>query len=209
MKCCVKFIIIMLQDFKEFVDAENLMPLTTSDFRNPVFLEMRILKESEQNYMGFPEIEDVKKTNTNNGDLNSMDSSDTFASCTTHPFNSQGDLTSDVMENTSVIDSNLYVNPMDKSGENSPVTQTAQAVLPRPICVKKSASGDTALRSLTTSPMDEGFKEFCLLERGSRVSLNDSPLTKHRKTRFQVIIFQFTLILFLYNIIYSFKTLGI
>lgn len=165
------------------------MPLTTSDFRNPVFLEMRLLRESEQkeNYMGFPEIEDVKK-NTNNGDLNSMDSSDTFASCTTHPFNSQGDLTSDVMENTSIIDSNLYVNPLDKSGENSPVTQTAQTAISRPICVKKSASGDTALRSLATSPMDEGFKEFCLLERGSRVSLNDSPVTIHRKTRFQVII---------------------
>lgn len=164
------------------------MPLTTSDFRNPLFLEMRIMKEFEQkdNYMGFPEIEDVKKNNVNNGDLNSMDSSDTFASCTTHPFNSQGDLTSEVMENTNIIDSNLYVNPLDKSGENSPVQQTAQTAITRPICVKKSASGDTALRSLATSPMDEGFKEFCLLERGSRVSLNDSPMTKHRKTRFQV-----------------------
>lgn len=183
-----------MQDFKEFVDAENLMPLTTSDFRNPIFLEMRLLKEAEQreNYMGFPEIDVAKKNNMNNGDLNSMDSSDTFASCTTHPFNSQGDLASDIMENTCVLDSNLYVNPLDKSGESSPVTQTAQTAIPRHACVKKSASGDTGLRSLATSPMDEGFKEFCLLERGSRVSLNDSPLTKHRKTRFQVKTFKMT-----------------
>ncbi|XP_074029808.1 shaker cognate b isoform X1 [Leptinotarsa decemlineata] len=169
------------KDFKEFVDAENLMPLTTSDFRNPVCLEMRLLKASEQtiNTFGFPEVDIEKKNN----DLNSMDSSDTFASCTTHPFNSQGDLTSEVNnENASVTDSNLYVNPLDKSGDNSPVIPAA---VTRTSGVKKSASGDTGLRSLGTSPMDEGFKGFGLLERGSRVSLNDSPLTKHRKTRFQ------------------------
>ncbi|KAJ8956477.1 hypothetical protein NQ314_006712, partial [Rhamnusium bicolor] len=153
-------------DFKEFVDAENLMPLATSDFRNPVCLEMRMLKASEQtlNAFGFPEVDTEKKNNINNGDLTSMDSSDTFASCTTHPFNSQGDLTSDIV-NTCVTDSNLYVNPLDKSGDNSPVTPAAPG---RTSGVKKSASGDTALRSLGTSPMDEGFKGFGIIERGSR-----------------------------------------
>lgn len=160
------------------------MPLATSDFRNPVCLEMRMLKASEQtmNAFGFSEVDIQKKTNVHNGDLTSMDSSDTFASCTTHPFNSQGDLASDIVDNSCVIDSNLYVNPLDKSGENSPITTVAPE---RTSGVKKSASGDTALRSLGTSPMDEGFKGFGLLERGSRVSLNDSPLPKHRKTRFQ------------------------
>ncbi|CAG9862261.1 unnamed protein product [Phyllotreta striolata] len=172
------------KDFKEFVDAENLMPLTTSDFKNPICLEMRLLKESAEQYMnhfGFPELDVEQKNNINGTDLNSMDSSDTFASCTTHPFNSQGDLASDIIDST-IIDSNLYVNPLDKSGDNSPVMS---AGVVRTVGVKKSASGDTALRSLGTSPMEEGYKEFGMLERGSRVSLNDSPQTKSRKTRFQ------------------------
>ncbi|XP_057653269.1 potassium voltage-gated channel protein Shab [Diorhabda carinulata] len=171
------------KNFKEFVDAENLMPLTTSDFRNPVCLEMRLIKESEHSmdHFGFPELDVEKKNNVNSVDLNSMDSSDTFASCTTHPFNSQGDLTSDILD-TNIIDSNLYVNPLDKSGDNSPVISTG---IMRGGGVKKSASGDTALRSLGTSPMDESFRGFGLLERGSRVSLNDSPHTKSRKARFQ------------------------
>ncbi|KAG5885157.1 hypothetical protein JTB14_037606 [Gonioctena quinquepunctata] len=173
-------LLVLFQDFRDYVDAENLMPLTTSDFRNPVCMEMRLIKASEQNInnFGFSDFDIEKKNN----DLNSMDSSDTFASCTTHPFNSQGDLASEPVEHTSVTDSNLYVNPLDKSGDNSPVI--AAAVV-RGGGVKKSASGDTGLRSLGTSPMDEGFKGFGLLERGSRGSLNDSPLTKHRKTRFQ------------------------
>nr|CAH7716183.1 unnamed protein product [Callosobruchus chinensis] len=179
------------EDFKEFVDAENLMPLTTSDFRNPVCLEMKVMGGNRANQegpnamtggqyapaaggmamdglmMGFPEV-DVDGNQTNGGgnavssDLHSMDSSDTFASCTTNPFNSQGDL-------TGVETGAATAAPAPQSGT----------------AVKKSASGDTALRSLGTSPMDEGFREFGALDRGSRVSLNDSPVTKHRKTRFQ------------------------
>nr|CAI5861826.1 unnamed protein product [Callosobruchus analis] len=194
------------------------MPLTTSDFRNPVCLEMKVMGGGSRGanqegpnastggqclatadgttmdglMMGFPEV-DVDGNQTNGGgnaassDLHSMDSSDTFASCTTNPFNSQGDLTG-VESGTGgdKSDSNLYVNPLDKSGENSPVTQTGATVgAATGTGVKKSASGDTVLRSLATSPMDEGFRGFGALERGSRVSLNDSPVTKHRKTRFQ------------------------
>ncbi|CAH1959743.1 unnamed protein product [Acanthoscelides obtectus] len=189
------------------------MPLTTSDFRNPVCLEMKVMSRAQQEVanvgsagqygttgagdmdnmglmMGFPEV-DVDRKPANGGtagaDLHSMDSSDTFASCTTNPFNSQGDLTGvECNGGGDKSDSNLYVNPLDKSGENSPVTQTATTTVSTTQSgVKKSASGDTALRSLGTSPMDEGFKGFGALDRGSRVSLNDSPVTKHRKTRFQ------------------------
>lgn len=175
------------------------MPLATSDFRNPVCLEMKTLRD-ETGYEGFPEFDaryrqqynnttntnnnssNNNNNNNNNGDLGSVDSTDTFASCNTHPFHSQGDLTSDIVEPSCTIDSNLYVNPLDKSGENSPTTQIA---LTRTAGVKKSASGDTALRSLGTSPVDEIFKGFGPLERGSRVSLNDSPLPRQRRTRFQ------------------------
>lgn len=164
------------------------MPLATSDFRNPVCLEMKTLRD-ETAYESFLEVEarcrqlasNNNNVNNNNGDLGSVDSTDTFASCNTHPFHSQGDLTSDIAEPSCAIDSNLYVNPLDKSGENSPVTPAPN----RTTGVKKSASGDTALRSLGTSPIDEIFKGFGPLDRGSRVSLNDSPLPRQRRTRFQ------------------------
>lgn len=160
------------------------MPLATSEFRNPVCLEMRTLKAPPEslynNTFAFNEAEMQKQKNGN--DLGSMDSSDTFASCTTHPFNSQGDLTSDVVDPSCTLDSNLYVNPLDKSSDNSPETPAAPGRTPG---VKKSTSGDTALRSLGTSPMDETFKDFGIMDRGSRVSLNDSPTPRHRKTRFQ------------------------
>lgn len=100
-------------------------------------------------------------------------------------------MTSDIADPSCGMDSNLYVNPLDKSSDNSPVTPAPVPTNTRTSGVKKSASGDTALRSLTTSPMEEGFRDFGVLERGSRVSLNDSPLPKHRKTRFQQVSFIF------------------
>lgn len=163
------------------------MPLATSDFRNPVCLEMKTLR-SEMILDAFEETNAKPKQRTkNNGDLGSMDSTDTFASCNTHPFLSQGDLASDIADASCAVDSNLYVNPLDKSGDSSPVTP-APARVPG---VKKSTSGDTALRSLGTSPEDEIFKGFGALDRGSRVSLNDSPLPRQRKTRFQQVSTRF------------------
>lgn len=173
------------------------MPLSTSDFRNPVCLEMKTLRndlEAQGALMMMNAYEELdmkskpfasygsskNNNNNNNGDMGSMDSSDTFASCNTHPFHSQGDLTSDIADPSCGIDSNLYVNPLDKSGDNSPVTPAPT----RTSGFKKSASGDTALRSLTTSPMDEN-RGFGPIDRGSRVSLNDSTYPKQRRTRFQ------------------------
>lgn len=175
------------------------MPLPTTDFRNPVCLEMKTLK-NDFAYQMFLETDATTTTNfrnnfiqnnnnnnnynNNKDNMGSVDSSDTFASCNTHPFNSQGDLTSDIVDTSCAIDSNLYVNPLDKSVDNSPETP-APSSTGRVTGVKKSASGDTALRSLGTSPLDENFREFGTIDRGSRVSLNDSPLPKQRRTRFQ------------------------
>lgn len=128
--------------------------------------------------------------NSCNADLASVDSSDTYASCQTHPFLSQGDLTADLADATGACElddidlNNLYINPLEK--ESSIIISQ----------VKKSASGDTALRNLggggagCDSPSDEQFQpfqsSFDSRERsGSRVSLNESPIPKHRKTRFQ------------------------
>lgn len=120
-------------------------------------------------------------------DLASVDSSDTYASCQTHPFLSQGDLTSDL---TDFDTNNLYVNPMGKDVEMT----LGQ--------VKKSASGDTGLRNFGISAMSGGgssfdddpsdyqaFQTFATQTepRGgsSSTSLNETPVPKHRKARFQ------------------------
>lgn len=117
--------------------------------------------------------------NYTNGDLTSVDSSDTYASCQTHPFVSQADLDQDVDLN------NLYINPLEKNSSGNLVGRST---------VKKSASGDTALRNLCDddiSPMrDVGYggygSSFEPPHCGSRISLNETAvIPKHRKTRFQ------------------------
>ncbi|XP_011707108.1 PREDICTED: uncharacterized protein LOC105462285, partial [Wasmannia auropunctata] len=105
-------------EYKDFMDAENIMPLATSDFRNPVCQEMRSLKfssgsgggENGAEYLGLSLVESkispiqpsetlsfarmmyneqeyhYAKTYNEQG---SIDSSDTYASCQTHPSHSQ------------------------------------------------------------------------------------------------------------------------
>jgi len=56
-------------------------------------------------------------SNNNNADLASVDSSDTYASCQTHPFLSQGDLTADFNDEACALDidmDNLYINPLER-----------------------------------------------------------------------------------------------
>lgn len=241
------------QDYKEFIDAEGLMPLNSSDLHTTICMEMRMLKHMNQhmlhvgnhtnvsssinnssfvtppeqfgpNKFTFPSIDTPGRQTTplaaspnlsysathhhqpnmissnnlhlnssHNADLASVDSSDTFASCQTHPFLSQGDLTADDT-NFGTLDmldsSNLYINPLEKNGSGTLVRGSSLyaggvgAEVGNQ--VKKSASGDTALLSLGDPSMDDvGFKTFGGADRGSRVSLNESPVPKHRKTRFQ------------------------
>ncbi|XP_037040450.1 potassium voltage-gated channel protein Shab isoform X3 [Bradysia coprophila] len=187
-------------DFKDFTDAEGLTCLPTSDFRRPMTLEMRNItnggainqlchQSSPSN--GLSTITLPLETplrshnaqnpgNSYNGDLASLNSSDTYASCQTHPFLSQGDLTADMADAVSALDdldmNNLYINPLEKDSDDLR-TQ-----------VKKSASGDTALCNIGGTSLDESFQNFQSFEerdRGSRVSLNETPVPKHRKTRFQ------------------------
>ncbi|XP_055689233.1 potassium voltage-gated channel protein Shab isoform X2 [Lutzomyia longipalpis] len=185
------------KDIRDFIDAEGLMPLPTSDFTFPVSLEMKSFN-SRQNgasmalqappaasfsTVTLPLETPLKSYGTPtatsmggaaNGDLASVDSSDTYASCQTHPFHSQGDLTSDMLDAVCDFDletNNLYINPLEVRSQ-----------------VKKSTSGDTALRNLGTSPEEDfqTLQAFEAPERGSRASLGETPsLPKHRKTRFQ------------------------
>lgn len=88
---------------------------------------------------------------------------DTFASCLTHPFPSEGDIACEIDS------SNLYVNPLDGSGgggsEGSAGAATARAGggVSDYSGVRKSASGDG---SVLCGKGSQGE-----IERGSRVSL--------------------------------------
>jgi hypothetical protein len=128
--------------------------------------------------------------NSTNADLASVDSSDTFMSCQTHPFLSQGDLTvaddDDDGCSLDVLDANaLYTNALGRDSELTRGTSLYRGgvnIVDNNFLVKaqvkKSTSGDTALRSLGACTADDSCKS-------SRVSLNETPVPKHRKTRFQ------------------------
>ncbi|CAO1343560.1 unnamed protein product [Diamesa serratosioi] len=141
----------------------------------------------------------LHNSNNASADLASVDSSDTYASCQTHPFLSQGDLTAadDINDNNlcslDMLDAdNLYINTMGNNSSGTLVRGSSiykrGANLTDSVMIigcgsshqvkKSTSSGDTALRSMGASPILSG-------ELGSRVSLNDTPVPKHRKTRFQ------------------------
>ncbi|XP_060878701.1 potassium voltage-gated channel protein Shab isoform X2 [Metopolophium dirhodum] len=164
-------------EVKEYLDAEHLTPYPTSDLRTPLSVEMRTLKEADGSSSGGGQWR-------SRNEVGSVDSSDTYISCKSQPFHSQGDLTAaDDLHDTvfepaahvpasgpitagkgsGVNDSNLYVNPLESAGG-------------------KGGKGGPP-RSLGTSPMDE-CKEFSgrTAAVGSRGSLNETA--KQRKTRF-------------------------
>jgi hypothetical protein len=256
------FPICFIQDFKECIDAEGLMPLNTSDLHKTICMEMQMQKTMNllnichggtksssfvtpselsggNKKFNFPPIDAAMRTtptmsekhnhsqstaavavsssanhyqnhrqqsfnghnasnqtlnnfhNSTNADLASVDSSDTFMSCQTHPFLSQGDLTvgdddDDNMCNLDVLDANaLYTNALGQSSEltrGSSLYSGAVNIVDNSFMVKaqvkKSTSGDTALRNLGACSADDSCKS-------SRVSLNETPVPKHRKTRFQ------------------------
>lgn len=102
---------------------------------------------------------------------------DTFASCLTHPFPSEGDIT---CENDS---SNLYVNPLDGSGGSGAGVCGAGvcaagvgAAGPAEFGVRKSASGDGSVLCAKDS-QGEGSP------RGSRGSLAAGPAPEPVGTR--------------------------
>nr|XP_012143145.1 PREDICTED: uncharacterized protein LOC100882169 isoform X2 [Megachile rotundata] len=164
------------KEYKDFRDAENIMPLATSDFRNPICQEMKSMKSGmsaeppvqtifSETKVSPPQAVDASNYGKIYNEQGSVDSSDTYASCQTHPSHSQGDLTEEV-------DSNLYVNPLEaaeKCGNSR---------------VKKSASGDVGRNAADASPSVESLKDVRPSNDGSKVTLNDT-VPKHRKIRIQ------------------------
>ena len=170
-----------MQDYKEFIDAECLMPAPVTEAPFPI--ELRPLKTQD----GGRRI---------GHDLASMDSTDTFASCPTHPFNSEADLTDDQPNNK---DSNLYVNPLDADGYQAPgaaagagagagaaaEATAAAAASPRTPTPRSSPRHRLHRpQGYTTDSFDDTRSTDNLLG-SSRSSLQDSPLPKHRRARFQ------------------------
>lgn len=196
----------ILQDLKEYTDAEGLMSLPTSDFSRQTVCYNRhthSIANSDTNAMmryitaetasgatprpgvmrganDFSTItlpidtpflltnapnngshtaghhgNNLIKANLNNsGDLASVDSSDTYASCQTHPFLSQGDLTgemADISCTLAELDADdLYFITLDKDRPSTSADIKCKSQ------VKKSASGDASLLSLgACPPMDE------------------------------------------------------
>ncbi|XP_066585005.1 potassium voltage-gated channel protein Shab [Prorops nasuta] len=167
------------KEYKEFRDAEDIMPLATSDFRIPVCQEMRSLRSgsgtepgSGIGYMfgdlGMSPIQsaapDVTGYARHYNEQGSVDSSDTYASCQTHPSHSQGDLTEEA-------DSNLYVNPMECAGGR----------------VKKSASIEVERVASEASPSLESLRDTktMLGDSTNKQFFVNEPVPKHRKIRIQ------------------------
>lgn len=94
-------------------------------------------------------------------EIGSIDSSDTYASCTTQPFNSQADLTEDNVCDSMMDNSNVYINPL-QCFSNQP------------------------LRSSGASPLEETCNQLDNVDRvTSRGDLNDSVTAKNWRARFQ------------------------
>ncbi|XP_051174836.1 potassium voltage-gated channel protein Shab isoform X1 [Leptopilina boulardi] len=162
------------KEYKEYRDAEDIMPLATSDFKTPICQELKSLRGSSLENNCFDDLQlspvpilepNICISKNNYNERGSVDSSDTYASCQTHPFYSQSDLTEDA-------DSNLYVNPLEGTEKCSNMT------------VKKSVSGGVAHFTLNISPSTDSLNDINLLNKSSKLNINET-VPKHRKTRTQ------------------------
>lgn len=133
------------------------MQFPINELRNPICMEMRAMKPSNRGESFFSGAQEI----------GSIGSSDTYASCNTQPFNSQADLTEDSVFDPLLDNSNVYINPLQCHNAAS-----------------KPAFSNSALRSLGASPLEESYKGFGPIDRGSRGSLNDNGNTKNWRARF-------------------------
>lgn len=132
--------------------------------------------------------EKLNQTNHKNSvDLASLDSSDTYASCQTHPFMSQGDLIGEMAD----ISCTLAELDMDDMYFATLDADTPMSIGCGPSFrsqVKKSASGDPSLHSMGAAAVAAAAAQMGQsldMDSGSHTSLDEPPVPKHRKTRFQ------------------------
>ncbi|XP_008550173.1 potassium voltage-gated channel protein Shab isoform X2 [Microplitis demolitor] len=200
-------------EYKDYRDAEDIMPLATSDFRNPVCQEMRSLRESSVDTSALgdlfsysyssplrqitaiaassasapvaaivaPASEPVSTPATaypsksSYNERGSVDSSETYATCQTHPFNSQ-ELLGDG-DGSNEADSNLYINPLEGAADNKCREITADK---SPIVDHQS----TLFSPTSTNTNASEFSKSVQVQHDSiKASVNTDTLPKHRKTR--------------------------
>ncbi|XP_063976637.1 potassium voltage-gated channel protein Shab isoform X2 [Diachasmimorpha longicaudata] len=163
------------EEYKDHRDAEDIMPLATSDFNKTIRQELRSLRDSSIETSGYTDhmssplrfaalpqettsntspSTNYQPTKTAYNDRGSVDSSGTYASCQTHPFHSQEMLGDG--DGIDEGDSNLYINPLESADNKC-----------RDIGVNKSVDS-----SLFTG-------EFSKSEGGKTTD----TLPKHKKTR--------------------------
>lgn len=170
----------MMTNFKDVRSNKSNNNIDNSATSNTVITST----ESNLNFVSIPTSSSINNNNNSNvnnnsADLASVDSTDTFMSCQTHPFLSQGDLSEAFDENKFNLDDfnseSLYMNSMEISGivYKYGVNKLDRSVQEK---IKKSSSGDVGSNNLLTNSMEEYFS-------GSHVSLDDSPIPKHQKMR--------------------------
>ncbi|XP_076333838.1 potassium voltage-gated channel protein Shab-like [Tachypleus tridentatus] len=125
---------------------QNPLDKTTSDYQ----LEYSSPKMGDfiidQDFCCTEELEaNIEMKTINKWDMGSVDSSDTYASCNTHPFDSRADLT---IEDSTLARSNLYVNPLEDPLQIglAPVTRKSLEVPvshPSVFLTLSSSSGDS------------------------------------------------------------------
>lgn len=159
------------------------MPLATSDFRNPICQELKALRESNAESISYgynqnsPNQEIYSNSYfKNNNESCSADSTDTFASCHTHFFNSQGDLTEEG------DGQNLYINPLESTDKcNEFQHQIAQTNN------KKTTATTGVLLQISSDSQssEQPAQTFNTPNEDSRENLTETSLPKHKKTRIQ------------------------
>ncbi|XP_011303398.1 potassium voltage-gated channel subfamily B member 1 isoform X2 [Fopius arisanus] len=168
------------KEYKDHRDAEDIMPLATSDFSKTIRQELRSLRDSSIETSGYADhmssplrftthpMETTSYTSpstnyqTTKGGYNdrgSVDSSGTYASCQTHPFHSQEMLGDGEPQDEG--DSNLYINPLESADNKC-----------RDIGVDKSLDA-----SLFTGEFSKSVQSQQEAAKGT------DTLPKHKKTR--------------------------
>ncbi|XP_076368009.1 potassium voltage-gated channel protein Shab-like [Tachypleus tridentatus] len=154
---------------REIPEGSVLNPLsTTASKYQPEYSSPEIREFLDQDFCFTGDLQaNIEMKTINMWDIGSVESSDTYASCNTHPFASQADLS---IEDSSLARSNLYVNPLEDSSQigTAPVTRRSLEVPGQPpvshasvALTLSSSSGDSASydessgKTLTEQPQIE------------------------------------------------------
>ena len=162
--CCMlqnlssTFIILIFQDVRNFIELGS--PISQKHLSHP-----------HQN-------ETASNIEMKTFDVDSVESSDTYASCNTHPFNSFDDFTDDTTQTQ-----NVYINPMEKMAQTS---KTDTQKINKSLTNEDIANGIEITNRLINSILKENNKSNDAISTTSTASplIKKTKLLKNLKTRF-------------------------